>query len=133
MKGWSSLVSHQLCCLSHPCLVSERGMSLVKWNSVITPKKYGVQLLSNKYRSSLLGDNRSYPCTASSLWQSIHIAFQALKDGYSWSIEHLDQSFWYNKWGMTICLAPRVPADFIRDGGLRGDPLSPRGNEDGSP
>ncbi|XP_057720283.1 uncharacterized protein LOC130934763 [Arachis stenosperma] len=73
--------------------VDSRGLSLVNWRTVITPKKFGglddkpwVALLRAKYMRNEGVLDGHIPCNASHVWKSISKAFGALKDVFSWCV-----------------------------------------------
>ncbi|XP_015939884.1 uncharacterized protein LOC107465419 [Arachis duranensis] len=109
--------------------VDGRGLSLVNWRTVITPKKFGglgvrdpdkpwVALLRAKYLRNEGVLDGHVPCNASHVWKSISKAFGALKDAFSWCIGSLDQSFWFDNWSIEGPIAQDVPFVHISDSDL---------------
>ncbi|XP_057720278.1 uncharacterized protein LOC130934758 [Arachis stenosperma] len=111
--------------------VDGRGLSLVNWRTMITPKKFGglgvrdpacdkpwVVLLRVKYlrNEGVLDDH--VPRNASHVWKSISKAFGALKDAFSWCVGSLDQSFWFDNWSIEGPIAQDVPFVHISDSDL---------------
>ena len=128
--------------------VDGRGLSLVNWRTVITPKKFGglgvrdpacvnisllgklvwqlfhcqdkpwVALLRAKYLRNEGVLDGPVPCNASHVWKSISKAFGALKDAFSWCVGSLDQSFWFDNWSIEGPIAQDVPFVHISDSDL---------------
>ena len=128
--------------------VDGKGLSLVNWRTVITPKKFGglgvrdpacvnisllgklvwqlfhcqdkpwVALLRAKYMRNEGVLDGPVPCNASHVWKSISKAFGALKDAFSWCVGSLDQSFWFDNWSIEGPIAQDVPFVHISDSDL---------------
>ncbi|XP_057747767.1 uncharacterized protein LOC130966964 [Arachis stenosperma] len=111
--------------------VDGRGLSLVNWRTVITPKEFGglgvrdlacdkpwVALLRAKYLRNEGVLDGHVPCNASHVWKSISKAFGALKDAFSWCVGSLDQSFWFDNWNIEGPIAQDVPFVHISDSDL---------------
>ncbi|XP_052114210.1 uncharacterized protein LOC127745486 [Arachis duranensis] len=125
--------------------VDGRGLSLTNWNTVVTPKKFGglgirdtacanvaliekliwqlfncleklwVQLIFHKYLKKFDTSLFMPPRNASHVWRSICKAFNLLRDGFTWNIGPLNQSFWFGKWRMEGPLAKEMPYVHISD------------------
>nr|XP_025670055.1 uncharacterized protein LOC112769805 [Arachis hypogaea] len=126
----------------------ERGLNLLNWSTVITPKRYGglgvrdtqcvntallgklvwqlfhgknklwVRIMLAKYVQGSLGLDLQCPTQSSSIWRNITKTASRLKHGYVWCIGSLTQSFWYHPWRPSGPLAPEIPFVHISDTGL---------------
>ncbi|KAL4345896.1 hypothetical protein AHAS_Ahas11G0324200 [Arachis hypogaea] len=130
--------------------VDERCLNLVKWETVITPRKFGglcvrdmkcvnlaligkllwqylhspnklwVQVLKAKYVPDFLMESRDF-IGVSSTWRDIMKTKIKMQQGFSWNAGSVPQSFWFRKWHPDGCLTAFIPFVHITDTTLRVD------------